>query len=59
MQLDVSNNALVVSFPHICPHLTERGCNIYDNRPLACKLFDGRKHIVSNDFCEWGKNELR
>lgn len=59
MQLDVSNNSLVVSFPHTCPKLTEHGCSIYDKRPLACRVFDGRKHIVSKDFCLWDKNELR
>lgn len=26
-----------------CPHLTDKGCDIYEIRPLRCREFDGRE----------------
>jgi len=45
---------LVVNFP--CPHLTDKGCGIYDTRPLACRDYDGRKDPYLAKVCLW--NEL-
>ena len=44
---------MIVSFPYPCPHLTPKGCDIYEHRPLACKAFDGSKSLTSRDYCLW------
>lgn len=31
-----------------CIHLTESGCDIYDQRPITCRAFDCRKRLVTN-----------
>ena len=33
---------VVVMIPHICPHLKEDGCDVYERRPIACREYDGR-----------------
>ena len=36
-----------------CPHLEKgKGCKIYRNRPLACRVFDGRENPVTRDRCK-------
>jgi Fe-S-cluster containining protein len=42
---------VVIPFP--CPNLTAEGCKIYENRPLACQTFDGRKDPLVGDKCKW------
>lgn len=42
---------LMVSINIDCPNLTSFGCRIYEERPIACRIFDGRKHIVTKDKC--------
>lgn len=54
----VKNNKLIVIMPFKCPHLTEKGCDIYDRRPLICKEYDGREDPFMKDKCLWGKEEL-
>jgi Fe-S-cluster containining protein len=38
-----------------CPHLTENGCDIYKDRPVACIIYDGRKDPLVAKDCLWGK----
>lgn len=42
-----------VTVPYVCPHLTDKGCDIYEDRPLACSVFDGLKQETTRDFCLW------
>ena len=37
--------------PHTCAQLTPQGCKIYEDRPLACRAYDGRTDPVVN--CKW------
>ncbi|KKR68543.1 MAG: hypothetical protein UU10_C0022G0002 [Parcubacteria group bacterium GW2011_GWF1_40_6] len=46
-----------VTFPHVCPHITKEGCNIYVKRPYACMVFDGSKHPVSSNQCLWPRKD--
>ena len=48
----------LVVIPYPCPHLTSSGCNIYDKRPLACRLYDGREDPIMSRICLWGKVEV-
>ena len=41
---------LVIKLKEECPHLTEKGCDIYENRPYVCKIYDGRK---DHPECLW------
>jgi Fe-S-cluster containining protein len=36
-----------------CVHLTEDGCNIYDNRPRYCREYDGLNDIAMRKKCMW------
>ena len=36
-----------------CPHLTDKGCDIYENRPHHCRTYDGRKDPYLADVCLW------
>jgi Fe-S-cluster containining protein len=38
-----------------CQHLTNKGCNIYNIRPLVCSLYDGRKDLFFPEKCLWSK----
>ncbi|OQB74770.1 MAG: hypothetical protein BWX92_02888 [Deltaproteobacteria bacterium ADurb.Bin135] len=53
--LFVSGKFIFVEVPHICDKLTEKGCSIYDKRPLSCQRFDGRTNIVTQNSCLWHK----
>ena len=46
-----------VEVPNKCPHLSAFGCAIYAERPMACRLYDGRKHPVIRQRCLWMKEE--
>ena len=37
--------------PYRCPQLTPHGCAIYENRPQACKDYDGRLDPAVD--CKW------
>ena len=37
--------------PYFCPHLTPKGCDIYEDRPQDCKNYDGRDDSAVN--CKW------
>ena len=47
----------LVVIPYMCPHLSPQGCLIYDRRPLACRLYDGRYDPIMSHICLWGKVE--
>lgn len=34
---------LHVELYYPCPHITEKGCDIYENRPEVCRNYDGRR----------------
>lgn len=49
-----------IAMHNICPQLTARGCKIYDSRPLACQIYDGRNDPLVKDVCLWDeKNRER
>jgi len=39
-----------VKDPLPCPHLTDKGCSIYERRPQACRTYDGR---LEREDCLW------
>jgi Fe-S-cluster containining protein len=43
----------VLSVPHVCQHLTEKGCAIYENRPQVCRNYDGRRDPRLHMDCLW------
>jgi len=45
----------VVVVPLPCPHLTLKGCDIYDTRPQVCREYDGREDPLMMDKCLWKK----
>lgn len=44
---------LHAAIPSRCPNLTVAGCAIYNNRPDACKDYDGREDPLLKDICLW------
>ena len=46
----------LVVIPIACPYLSDAGCVIYDHRPLACQMYDGRRDVIMRHTCLW--NEL-
>lgn len=38
--------------PSVCPHLTEHGCDIYEERPQHCREYDGTKDPFMQDLCK-------
>jgi len=57
--MDVGRSRYIqVLVPSICPQLNEIfGCAIYENRPEACRLYDGRKDPFLKDICKWSELE--
>jgi Fe-S-cluster containining protein len=47
----LEEDALIISFPHICQHLTAEGCAIYENRPDSCAEYSGIEDF--GDRCLW------
>ena len=46
---------LMFLLPHTCEKLTPEGCRIYEDRPLACRVYDERTDPVVN--CKWKELE--
>lgn len=38
-----------------CPELTDTGCKIFESRPAACKMYDGRNDPILRTVCLWNK----
>jgi len=51
----LSGGRIGVVIPISCPHLTPEGCDIYKDRPLDCRLYDGSKDPLMKDKCLWIK----
>lgn len=51
----VIGNTFVISVQHVCQHLTEEGCSIYEKRPEVCRNYDGRKDPRLARECLWSK----
>lgn len=47
---------IVIPFP--CPELTPFGCRVYNERPLWCALYDGRRDPAIRDKCLWSKDQI-
>jgi Fe-S-cluster containining protein len=45
-----------VVIPHVCQHLGDDGCKIYEDRPVSCRRYDGRTDSAVN--CLWGEDEV-
>jgi len=39
MYINPNNGVLMVRCYHPCVHLTDKGCDIYENRPITCRAF--------------------
>ena len=48
-----SQGVRCIAIPSICPQLSPQGCKIYDNRPEACRDYDGRKDPLLKSVCLW------
>jgi Fe-S-cluster containining protein len=46
-----SDGELFIVFDLPCPHLTEKGCNIYPKRPKICRIYSGKHEF--GDECLW------
>jgi len=46
-----SDDELFVVFDIPCPHLTPKGCDIYDRRPKICRTYSGLEEF--GDECLW------
>jgi hypothetical protein len=53
LQMVTKDNKMYVVVPHVCPHLTPKGCAIYKTRPQACQCFDGRDCPAVMEECLW------
>lgn len=47
----------VIVIENKCPHLTDKGCDIYNRRPEWCRMYDGRIDPVLRHVCLWGKGK--
>ena len=46
------SNSFALRVPSVCQHLTEHGCDIYEDRPQECKDYDGRYDPLLQDLCK-------
>lgn len=46
-----SDDHLFIVFDVPCPHLTLKGCDIYDKRPRICRIYSGQEEFGSE--CLW------
>ncbi len=53
--LDKGNGLFYLTIPHRCPQLTPHGCAIYEDRPMACRVYDGR--LDGSVDCKWKELE--
>ena len=55
----LSGGRLGLVIPYQCPHLTPEGCDIYEDRPLVCKDYDGTRDPLMKDKCLWIRKNRR
>ncbi len=53
--ISTEDGNVFIVIPHTCQHLTPEGCAIYNTRPQACKVYDGRTDPTVN--CRWKELE--
>jgi Fe-S-cluster containining protein len=51
----LEEDAIILSLPHVCPHLTGAGCDIYESRPAACAEYSGIEDF--GEACLWSTLE--
>lgn len=50
----VKNRGVFLSTKSTCQHfLPGKGCAIYENRPLSCRMYDGRMDFLMKNVCRW------
>ena len=55
----LKGRGIFFSMQHDCPHfVSEKGCSIYEKRPLSCRHYDGRMDFLMKDVCRWNILEL-
>jgi len=53
-EIQVKNDIPYIVLKENCPHLNlDSGCNIYDNRPEWCRIYDGRFDPFVREKCLW------
>ena len=55
--IPISGVGIFVEVPHVCKNLTAFGCADYENRPVACRVFDGTNELIK-DRCLWTNKEI-
>lgn len=54
----IIQKTLVMKVPHVCQHLLpDSKCAIYENRPVMCRDYDGRKDPTLFKECLWNRQE--
>lgn len=54
---DAIGDNMAVMVPSVCPHLSVKGCDIYDKRPDLCRQYDGRLDRYMKDVCRLDEME--
>ena len=52
VHLEMFDGLLFAVLPHKCQHITEKGCGIYDKRPVVCRGANGSDEITKMR-CQW------
>jgi Fe-S-cluster containining protein len=52
-----SDDELFVVFDIPCPHLTPKGCDIYDRRPKICRTYSGLEEF--GEECLWSSLSIK
>ena len=51
---EVTKNQITI--PYVCPHLnSDNMCDIYEDRPLLCKVYTGQKMFYRPEGCGYVK----
>jgi len=50
---------VIIEIQGACPQLTLLGCKIYTQRPIYCRVYDGRRDPYLRDECLWGKEQAK
>ena len=53
VDLRTINGLTVAVVEQRCRHLTNNGCSVYEFRPHACMVFDGRVDPFLGGMCKW------